>query len=588
METTNLQLVKRNTTPLFESRQYVRVHTGTNCSMRSIQDQQHSTTIRTMRNLLIVSVSVSMIVYSICCNNSQTISSSLRTTSGTNEIENAGSSITMGVNHLPTEMMPSSSSSQVSHRRLLLENEISESSLIQKIAAKLKPVELQVLEEQEQQEQKPGKNTAITNGVSSSVPKLKPHQFLHLHHMKTGGTSIDHMMKCAMDRLQGKGKGIPKKKTSKSINNNNSNNNNNNTSSNNSPMLYQIPYYSIHECSRKSFDQCLKNRDNSCRRSMKDAAVMSYCAGLQHLKEFGWKEWGFEQHANDDNENNNDDSDHHDDDNNNMEDNKDEEDTKESVMVVEANPNNKKGNNNITTTNSTTTTTTTTSSSPQGHQEQQHERIRAFTILRHPVDRVWSMYRFQTRNCYDCLTLIEIYHRIDTNTTTYQKSDDGTTHQLDDLCLNQIQNHQVTNLLTSSPHWSNDTNKEDDDDAQTAMIDEAITNMKTYFTVIGLTEKIEETRRILGTVFPWMNETLKGYNDDATCPLAHDNSSPSNNRCIKDDKGHDSHWDLPNHPDEETRQVILAHNTLDMMLYEAAVDYFELQHRAMEWGEEAS
>jgi hypothetical protein len=49
--------------------------------------------------------------------------------------------------------------------------------------------------------------------------KLQPHQFLHLHHMKTEGTSIDHMMKCAMKRLR-------------------------------EDLNYTVPYYYIHECSQ--------------------------------------------------------------------------------------------------------------------------------------------------------------------------------------------------------------------------------------------------------------------------------------------------------------------------------------------------
>jgi hypothetical protein len=50
----------------------------------------------------------------------------------------------------------------------------------------------------------------------------------------------------------------------------------------------------------------------------------------------------------------------------------------------------------------------------------------------------------------------------------------------------------------------------------------------------------------------------------------------------------DSHWELPKHPDEATRQAILAHNHMDMKLYEAAVEYFQLQKRALEWSEQES
>ena len=50
------------------------------------------------------------------------------------------------------------------------------------------------------------------------------------------------------------------------------------------------------------------------------------------------------------------------------------------------------------------------------------------------------------------------------------------------------------------------------------------------------------------------------------------------NRC--GDKN--THWNLPDKPDEETYNLILKHNAMDMELYEAAVAYFELQKRALE------
>ena len=40
-------------------------------------------------------------------------------------------------------------------------------------------------------------------------------------------------------------------------------------------------------------------------------------------------------------------------------------------------------------------------------------------------------------------------------------------------------------------------------------------------------------------------------------------------------------WDLPDHPDEETRKVIEDHNQLDIMVYEAALQHFQLQKLAV-------
>jgi hypothetical protein len=289
--------------------------------------------------------------------------------------------------------------------------------------------------------------------------KLHPHQFLHLHHMKTGGTSMDYMMKCAMKRLR-------------------------------EDLNYTVPYFNIHECARGKFRSCVANDDDPCRHEFEDSAVMSYCAPMFHLDKFGWMD----------------------------------------------------------------------------------ESVPAFTVLRQPVDRVWSMFRFETKMCYNCRNLTDIYDRIDRNDTG----------GLDSLCLAQLQNHEVTRLLTTD--WPEDASEDD-------ILAEAVENMKSFFTVIGLTEELLLTSQILGKVFPWLNTTIHGSR--TYCHLPHANGSPTNNHCIRTPNAnghgaHTSHWDLPSHPDEETRKAIEAHNQLDLRLYEAAVQYFGLQKQAMGTGEQES
>jgi len=308
---------------------------------------------------------------------------------------------------------------------------------------------------------------------------MEPHQFLHLHHMKTGGTSIDKLLRCSMNRLK-------------------------KSSSSESALNHDVPYYSIHECSRSRFASCLTDKENACRSRMKEAAVMSYCGALKYLDEFGW--WH---------------------------------------------------NNNV------------------------EHTIKAFTVLRNPVDRVWSMFRFQTKNCYQCTPLKDIYKSIDAGTMTQD-------YGLDKLCTDQIQNHEVANLLSSE--WPMEvtelkTDNEKHQQTREKMIQEAIENMKQFFTVIGITEELVDTAATLGKVIPWMNETVTmtiGTEDAKTethmCSLSHANASPKNNRCGEKS----THWDLPDKPDEETYNLILEHNSMDMELYEAAFAYFELQTRALE------
>jgi len=345
-----------------------------------------------------------------------------------------------------------------------------EEVLLEKVAKKLQPMELRFFGEHGEPELEVGELTATKTNLNGETwgehqkRTMVPHQFLHLHHMKTGGTSMDRILRCSMDRLK------------KEAN-------------------YDVPYFSIHECSRKRFDLCLTDPENSCRDRMKKASVMSYCAALKYLDEFGW--W---------------------------------------------------------------------------HESNEENKVKAFTVLRHPVDRVWSMFRFQTKNCYKCMPLKEIYEKLDAGEDT----------GLDKLCLDQIQNHEVNNLLSTEwPHEVTELDVENNDEhaeLSNKMIDQAVENMKEFFTVIGVTEDLTGTASILGTVFPWMHiDGSEEYGTTSKCELPHANASPSNNRCGEGE----THWDLPDHPDQETIDLIVKHNAMDMVLYEAAVSYYEIQKKAL-------
>lgn len=285
--------------------------------------------------------------------------------------------------------------------------------------------------------------------------EAKPHQVLHLHNMKTGGTSIDRRLRCAIKRLQ--------------------------SSSN---MI--IPHYSIHECWRGIFKKCLENEDDACRQKMNNATIMSFCGPLKHVDKFGW--------------------------------------------VDRQNP------------------------------------LTSFTMLRHPVDRVWSMYRYQTDNCFRCRNLTYVYTLLDA----------GDWPMFDNLCMSHLHNKQVANLM-SKDLSANATGEE--------KLESAIENMKSFFTVVGLTEEMKATEKILSKAIPWLEEYMEGTN--VSCALEHSNKAPTNNGCIKDYKKKTSyHWYLPSYPDEYTRKIILEHNQLDLKLYEAAKEYFQLQKKAIGFKED--
>lgn len=307
-------------------------------------------------------------------------------------------------------------------------------------------------------------------------------QFAHLHHMKTGGTSINRVVSCAVDRARNGDREA-------------------------------LPFYSLSECGWGRYKQCTEGTDESavrCRNQINGSAVMQYCAPLFQMNRFGW--------------------------------------LGESTDVI--------------------------------------------TTLRNPVGRVWSMFRFQTRMCYHCTPLVEIYKKIDEGTiddwceekhVSFGHNKEKGVRGCEGVCVSQLLNHQTRNLMTTE--WESPEGMAMSDQEK---IDEALHNLNTNIALVGITEELPAYRAMLGEVFPWLAENVVldpsldaakvGHKAQQTCSLPHANASPKNNRC---GKGGKSHWDLPDEPDHETTQAILKHNQLDMKLYQAAVQKFNLQKRAL-------
>ena len=313
---------------------------------------------------------------------------------------------------------------------------------------------------------------------------LSPHQFLHLHHMKTGGTSVDTHLNCAMKRMENLG--------SKNL---------------------TVPYTSLHECSATRYAKCLSGDDTRCRDRVSNVAMMSFCAPLYDLTTFGWT-------GEDDGDNANDEND--------------------------------------------------VSSAAEQVEYSHHSQFHSLTVLRHPVSRAWSMYRFKPYNCYNCRSLIDVYKDID----------DGNTQDLTPMCIQQLNNHMTANLLSTSS--SRSIYDPEDDRTEDEMVEEAIHNLKTFFTMIGLTEQIQTTFDIMGYTFPWLNETIVG--SERKCSLPHSNASPASNKCTRDDPN----LSYDKEPDDETRKVIEAHNSMDIRVYDAAVELFEQQKRAIQYAKQNS
>jgi hypothetical protein len=135
------------------------------------------------------------------------------------------------------------------------------------------------------------------------------------------------------------------------------------------------------------------------------------------------------------------------------------------------------------------------------------------------------------------------------------------------VCMMQLVNHLTRNMLTEDPTTHPLSDAE--------MLAEAKANLYKYISLVGVTEEIVTVSKMVGKVFPWLNETVEG--SDVRCPLPHANSSPSHNGCGEGG----SHLPLPDHPDEETRDIILQHNKLDRELYEEGKRIFALQKKVL-------
>jgi hypothetical protein len=174
------------------------------------------------------------------------------------------------------------------------------------------------------------------------------------------------------------------------------------------------------------------------------------------------------------------------------------------------------------------------------------------------------MFRFQTNSCFKCTNLTQVYKDIDSSNV--QKYGGG-------VCLAQLTNHITRNLLKNvNVHDLDGVQKEMD---KREILEDAIDSIRNRFTVVGIMERLEESIDMFGFSFPWLNEEIEG--SDKVCTFPHKNSSPKNNKCGPGG----SHWELPLEPDEETRRVIEEHNVLDIKVYEAALEQFDLQKQAM-------
>jgi hypothetical protein len=388
---------------------------------------------------------------------------------------------------------------------------------------------------------------ADTADATSSTLTVPKHQFLHLHHMKTGGTSLDGLVNCGLSRLR---------------------------TYSHADNVLAVNYSNIHECSASYYETCVQGSNAQCLEKVQTAAILSYCAPLKDLSTpFAWLDTSSLPSSVA---------------------NITEPSRTESLPPPK--PQDRRSRmqrRTLSSASSPPNETTSTSSQPPSLPYSSLSATLlsapplvkgAVTVLRHPVARVWSMYRFQTKNCYHCLPLTQIYALIDAGNAS---------KTMTQMCQLQLLNHQTRNLLTTSS-----SNVDVPDSIE--QVQEAIASLQSVFTMVGLTEDMPNTAKMVAQVFPWLAQRVTDWSvalelpvstdvasatvaataaaPTSECTLPHANKSPTNNRC---GPGGTTHMDLPSEPDAETAAAILAHNGMDYALYQAGVELFALQKLAL-------
>jgi hypothetical protein len=335
----------------------------------------------------------------------------------------------------------------------------------------------------------------LGNGGSEAA---EARQFFHLHHMKSGGTSLDQWIGCALQRqrhldLNLNAVEVVDNNTNTSTNDEGRRKGSSRTTSKEAdgknkeePLYPNIKSARLSECSTGSYNRCISDEgEGNCRARYDDAATMTYCSPLAVVNYFDWSD------------------------------------------------------------------------------------ADAVTMMRHPVDRVWSMFRFRTGGCYKCKDLKTVYRDMDNgDVEEYGKG----------ICLGQLSNHISRNLLKKINVKELDSDESMTEDEK---LEDAIDSIKNSFTVVGILAQLEESLEMMSYSFPWLSAEIEG--SDMTCEFPHSNASPHNNcgSSHPEESEDGRHWDLPSHPDDETRKLIEEHNQIDMKVYEAALAHFELQKLAM-------
>jgi hypothetical protein len=109
--------------------------------------------------------------------------------------------------------------------------------------------------------------------TGNSTHPAPPGQFFHLHHMKSGGTSLSAWIGCAKSRLEADGHKIIQHPQHQQES---------------QQGHVRIPLTGLSECSWSSYHRCIEKEQDSCRQRIGSAAIMNYCSPLAVTNYFNW------------------------------------------------------------------------------------------------------------------------------------------------------------------------------------------------------------------------------------------------------------------------------------------------------------
>ena len=321
---------------------------------------------------------------------------------------------------------------------------------------------------------------------------MSAHSLVHLHHMKTGGTSMDDLLKCTCKDQKSSTKCKSVKTTHLRLSLGCLHCAQVLISWSTSLLVVFVldRLFELSECDEGSVEECY---DSPSCNEYEHATLMSYCTSMYDIDRFGWND------------------------------------------------------------------------------------ARLVSTMRNPVDRVWSLYRFESRKvgkankppCFNCLPLADVYAMLDNGTI------DEIPHTTE-VCKRSLSNYMTQFFTDEALRGDAPLNYSVQNTPlaeQQQIMDAAFFNMWNRSALVLHTEDLSNGGfAMLQHMAPGLFGSPDQDADDLACTFQHDNASPDENACGAT---------LAKEPDDETRRLIIEHNQLDNLLFKSSQRMYDMQKQLL-------